>query len=80
MSPTPLMDWATTGKPIISSMGVEGGRAMPSPALPAFMVAATLPGQPVCFIQGMVMEPTAAALPVPEPAIRPNRALAQADT
>ena len=53
---------------------------MPRPALPVFMVAATSLDQPDSRIQGMVMEPTVAALALLAPDTMPNRALAQADT
>ena len=60
--------------------GGGGGIQMPRPALPVFMVAATSLDQPDSRIQGMVMEPTVAALALLAPETMPNRALAQADT
>lgn len=44
------------------------------------MVAATSLGQPDSVIQGMVIEPTVAALALLAPDTIPNIALAQADT
>lgn len=68
------------GRPSIRNMEEEGGIQMPRPALPVFMVAATSLDQPDSRIQGMVMEPTVAALALLAPETMPNRALAQADT
>lgn len=61
-------------------MDEDGGIQIPRPAFPVFMVAATSLGQPDSVIQGMVIEPTVAALALLAPDTIPNIALAQADT
>ena len=53
---------------------------IPNPAFPVFIVAATLFGHPDSVIQGIVIEPTVAALALLAPDTIPNIALAQADT
>ena len=57
-----------------------GGSATPRPELPATSVAALLEEKPVCFIHGMVTEPTVAELPAVDPAMRPIIAEARVDT
>ena len=53
---------------------------MPRPALPATIVVDISEFQPVCFIHGIVIAPTAAALPEPDPEIIPKSALAIVET
>ena len=66
--------------PRSKSMDDDGGKIMPSPAFPATIVVARSVLQPLCFIHGIVMEPTADAFPEPEPDTMPNSALAMVDT
>ena len=61
-------------------MEVEGGKIIPIPALPAQIKVACSTDQPVCIIQGIVMEPMAAAFPDPEPDTIPKRAEPMVDT
>ena len=61
-------------------MEEDGGKIIPRPALPATIVVARSVLHPLCFIHGIVIEPTADALPEPDPETMPNRALAMVDT
>ena len=57
-----------------------GGSATPKPELPATSVAALFELNPVCFIHGIVTEPTVAELPAVDPAMSPIMAEANVDT
>ena len=70
---------ATTPRPRIRNIEEHGGNAMPSPAFPDTIVALSCGDQLDFTIQGMVTAPTAAALPDPEPEIRPINALANVE-
>lgn len=83
---SPTYNWllvtsaAMASIPKSSSIDDDGGKIIPSPAFPATMVVARSVLQPLCFIQGIVIDPTAEAFPDPEPDTMPNRALAIVDT
>ena len=66
--------------PSSRSIEDDGGKTIPRPALPATIVVARAVVQPLPFIHGMVMEPTAEALPEPEPETMPKSALAMVET
>ena len=63
-----------------SNIDVEGGKIIPIPAFPAQIRVALSTDQPDFIIQGMVMEPIAAAFPEPEPETIPNNAEPIVDT
>ena len=69
-----------TGIPSNKNIDEDGGKQMPRPALPATIVVDISEFQPVCFIHGIVIAPTAAALPEPDPEIIPKSALAIVET
>ena len=75
-----VISLAIAGIPKSKNIEDEGGNAIPNPELPATIVVAMLSDQPVFFIHGIVIDPTAAALPEPGPEIIPNKALAIVDT